>query len=427
MTVYTIKPGDTLMSIAVKYGVSVERICADNGLSPETELVVGQDIVLLVPLSVYTVKSGDTLFDISERSGVGIYKLLQNNPSLMGKTEIYPGQTIVLSEELPLLGEISVGGFAYTYIDEDSLRSALPYLTYLSVFSYGINEDGTLIEPENDERLILSAREYGTVPLLVFTSLNSQGVFSSELVNSVLSDETLRSRVKASLIETVKGKGYGGVDFDFEYIREDLSAEYARLIREVRDELGSDYTVFCDLAPKTSGDMEGLLYEAHDYPMLGSAATKLFLMTYEWGYSYGPPMAVSPVENVRRVIEYGVSAIPPEKLFMGIPAYGYDWKLPYVKGDGRAQTLSSVEAVELARQVGAEIMFDNVSMAPYFNYTDTGGAKHEVWFQNARSIEALSRLAAEYTLDGIAVWNLMRYFPSLWATLRGLYSFKKPK
>ncbi|MDD6094124.1 MAG: glycosyl hydrolase family 18 protein [Clostridia bacterium] len=425
MVIYTVKEGDTLSSIGAQYGISAERIAYDNSIDPELPLVVGQTLVLLFPVSVYTVTEGDTLFSIAEETGVGVYTLLQNNPVLMGMTEIYPGQTLVLSYPDAPLGDISLGGFAYTYIDEETLRRTLPYLTYLSVFSYGLNPDGTLVVPEGDERIVQIAREYGTVPLLVLTSLSSEGVFSSELINSILSDKALTATVIENVKNAVFSKGYGGVDMDFEYIAGELAANYAAFIDRLKNELGEGYVVFTDLAPKTSGDMQGLLYEAHDYGLLGSVSDRVFLMTYEWGYSYGPPLAISPVNNVRRVIEYALTEIPPEKIFMGIPAYGYDWKLPYVRGETRAKTLSSEEAVELAREVGADIQFDEVSKAPFFEYTDTDGAQHVVWFQDTKSVDALAHLAQEYSLYGISIWNIMRYFPQLWLVLNSLYNIRK--
>ena len=86
------------------------------------------------------------------------------------------------------------------------------------------------------------------------------------------------------------------------------------------------------LAPKTSAGQKGTLYEGHDYTAIGAACDAALLMTYEWGYTYGPPMAVAPIRNVRQVVEYALTEIPPEKIWLGVPTYGYDWTLPYEKG-----------------------------------------------------------------------------------------------
>ena len=57
----------------------------------------------------------------------------------------------------------------------------------------------------------------------------------------------------------------------------------------------------------------------------------------KWGYAYGPPMAVAPMPQVRRVAEYALARIPAEKILLGVPNYGYDWTLPYVQGGPRAR------------------------------------------------------------------------------------------
>ena len=85
------------------------------------------------------------------------------------------------------------------------------------------------------------------------------------------------------------------------------------------------YTVMVALAPKTSAGQPGLLYEAHDYAALGAAADDVLLMTYEWGYALSEPMAVAPIDKVEQVVRFAVSQIPPDKIFLGMPNYGYDW------------------------------------------------------------------------------------------------------
>ena len=143
-------------------------------------------------------------------------------------------------------------------------------------------------------------------------------------------------------------------------------------------------------------------------------------MTYEWGYTYGPPMAVAPLPNVRRVVEYALSRIPAEKIFLGFPNYGYDWPLPYERGTTRARSISNPEAVRLAVQNGAEIRFDEAAQTPYFNYT-AGGVAHEVWFEDPRSAKAKYDLVSEYALRGVGFWNFMRPFPAGFALLGAMF------
>ena len=147
----------------------------------------------------------------------------------------------------------------------------------------------------------------------------------------------------------------------------------------------------------------------------------MLLMTYEWGYTYGPPMAVAPIPQVRAVLDYAVRVIERGKIFLGVPLYGYDWPLPYVRGETRAESISSQYAVELALQNRAEILYDEAAQSPYFYYTARSGVRHVAWFEDARSIDAKLRLISEYGLQGVGYWSLMRAMPQNWTLLHALY------
>ncbi len=142
----------------------------------------------------------------------------------------------------------------------------------------------------------------------------------------------------------------------------------------------------------------------------GAKISDLYLA---WGYTYGPPMAIAPLPNVRRVVEYALTEIPADKIFLGIPNYAYDWPLPFVRGTTAATTIGNAQAIEIARANGAEIEFDEESMAPFFNYR-SGGITREVWFEDVRSIQAKFNLIREYGLAGGGYWNLMREFRANW-------------
>ena len=143
-------------------------------------------------------------------------------------------------------------------------------------------------------------------------------------------------------------------------------------------------------------------------------------MTYEYGYKFGPPLAISPINQVRRALDYAITRIPPEKLLLGIANYGYDWTLPYIRGESDAPSISTVEAIELAKRYGADIKFDETSMAPFFFYSDKAGRSHEVWFEDARSYNAKMDLIKEYNLAGGFIWDLMRDNPSGFVTINSL-------
>ncbi len=422
MLIHVVSSGETIYSIASYYGVSAESIVINNQLQNPNNLVVGQTIVILYPQRVYTAGEGDTLSSISKKTGVSVKTLRRNNPVVNTGLYIYPGQTIVLEFAQEKIGALEVNGYAYTYINDDILANCLPYLTYLSIFSYGLRPDGTLIYAD-DERLIRYAAEYGVKPILVLTSLTEQGTFSSENVAYFLSDYDAQTRFIEIIIPVLKQKGYYGADIDFEFIPPQYSVVFAEFIGRLSETLNEEGMVlFTALAPKTSADQPGLLYEGHNYRLIGEASDFVLVMTYEWGYTYGPPMAVAPIKSVKRVLDYAVTEIPREKIFMGIPNYGYDWPIPFIQGDMKAVSISNYEAVNIAAEFGAEIKFDEAAKSPTFMYDNS--QTHEVWFEDARSIQTKLTTAYSYGFRGVTYWNLMRYFPQNWLVLNSLFDIK---
>jgi len=420
MLIHRVSAGETIYSIAEYYGVSPESITFNNQLQNPDSLVVGQTLVILYPRTVYTVEEGDTLESISRDTGVSVTTLRRNNPVVNSGLYIYAGQTLVLEYEQDKIGNLDVNGYAYTYISDSLLAQCLPYLTYLSIFSYGITSDGNLIY-SNDDRLLRYAKEYNVKPILVITSITETGKFSSERVADLFSNYDAQQNLINNLVETLKLKGYYGADIDFEFIPSEYAETFAAFIGRLAAALNAEGMIlFTALAPKISADQTGLLYEGHNYELVGAASNYVLAMTYEWGYTYGPPMAVAPINNVRRVLDYAVSAIPPEKLFMGIPNYGYDWPLPFVAGQTMATSISNVDAVQIADSFNAEISYDETAQSPFFNYYN--GYNHEVWFEDAQSIEAKLLTANSYSLKGVAYWNLMRYFPQNWLVLNALFN-----
>lgn len=320
--------------------------------------------------------------------------------------------------------DIIVNGYIYPFVDPAVLRATLPHLSFISIFTYGITAQGDLV-PLDDSEVLAIVRESDALPLMVLTSLGPGGGFDSSVAHTVFNDPAISARLIENIATTVQAKNYAGIDFDFEYLLPEDREAYANIVNRTRERLTPmGKVVAVALAPKTYAEQPGLLYEAHDYALMGRAANLVLLMTYEWGYMFGPPMAVAPVNLVRRVIEFGVTQIPPSKILMGIPNYGYDWTLPYVEGNA-AEKISNTEAVERAARVGATIQFDETAQTPFYRYFDNQGRQHEVWFENEASIRAKLNLVAEFGLAGVSYWNLMDYFPANWVVLDSLFTTVK--
>lgn len=391
MEIYVVKAGDSVDSIAASLGASVNEIIFDNQLVYPYELAVGQ------ALFIGNSEKADETTD--GRAGA-------------------PGEK----------KEISVGGYAYPFINEWVLSQTLPYLSELAVFSYGFTREGELIAPLwDDEWMIREAYVYGVRPVLTLTPFGQDGQFNNMLINSVVNNFSYGENLIRNLLRVIGEKGYQGVDIDFEYILASDRDAFTEFVGRVAEQMrAAGYVTSVALAPKTSADQSGLLYEGKDYAALGALADHVLLMTYEWGYTYGPPMAVAPVNQVRRVVEYALTEIPANKINLGIPNYGYDWPLPYERGVTRATTIGNIQAVRIAVEQGAVIGFDDLSMSPFFTYEDKGsGALHEVWFEDVRSMQAKFDLIREYGLRGCGYWQIMQWFRANWLLLAENFTVRK--
>ena len=415
MPIHVVKSGETIYSIAQLYDVSADRIVYDNELAAQQNLVPGQALLILMTSRVHIVRKGQTVEQIAEEYSITVKNLYQNNPFLLNQTYLLEGQSLVISYEGEPLMQGRISGYAYPFIEPYILREVLLYIDEILIFSYGFTAEGELIPPQIDETWgIQEAWNQQVEPILVLTPFAETGTFNSGLIQILSENETVQDNLIENLLETVREKGYVGVDVDFEYIRPEDRVGYADFVNRLRETMNENgYRVSVALAPKTSSYQKGLLYEAMDYHLLGQSANTVFLMTYEWGYTYGPPLPVAPLPNVRQVLEYALTEIPKEKIVLGIPNYGYSWPLPYERGVTKARLIGNVEANVIAAERGVEIQYDERYQSPFFYY-EIGGRRYEVWFEDVRSIYAKLQLAAEKDIRGVGYWNLMRPFRANW-------------
>lgn len=371
MRIHVVAPGQTLYTIARTYGVSPGAITRANELQGLPYLVVGQALVIPVAGPARE----------KRRAEINAY--------------IEP-----------------VGG-RYSPVSLADARRAMPHLTYLAPFSFRARRDGTLQEPPLDD-LPRLARSFDVTPMMVVTNQEADQ-FSGDLARILMNDEQVQSRLIENIIATARRYGFRDIHFDFEFLRPEDREDYNRFLRRMAERIRREgFLISTALAPKISAEQRGQWYEAHDYRAHGEIVDFVVIMTYEWGYSGGPPLPVSPINEVRRVLNYAVTEIPPGKIMMGQNLYGYDWTLPYRRGGPPARALSPNEAVRLAARRHAAIQYDTTAQAPFFEYTDEQGRRHRVWFEDARSIQAKINLVKEMGLRGISYWKLGLPFPQNW-------------
>lgn len=358
---------------------------------------------------IYVVKPGDTLYALSQRFGVSVLDIARLN-QIPDPNILVEGQALLILNSIkdgPLTKE--VGGYAYPFISPWVLRETLPFLNRLNVFSYGFTPTGELLGPAITDQWVLQQARSANVPAaMVLTPLGRDGRFSNYLISALLDSTQAQAKLLEQIQKTLAEKGFSELNIDFEYIPEGDRDKFTAFVRMAQELL--EQTVSVCLAPKMSPMQRGVLFDGKDYAALGQIADKVLLMTYEWGYKYGAPQAVAPINRVREVLDYAVSVIPREKILLGLANYGYDWPLPYQRGRTAARTIGPIEAVEIAKRERTNIIFDNPSQSPWFQYTDFNGIRHVVWFEDVRSWDAKLDLVEEYGLAGVGIWTVMPYF-----------------
>lgn len=423
MFIHVIKQGENLWQLSRRYGVSVQQIAAANGLAHPEAVVVG--LALVIPArhpEQYVVQTGDNLWAIAQRFGVTVQAILQSN-KIATPSQIYPGLVIKIPEKSKPIIDVNAFSIQFDAAGAQEVRDFGGYLTYLCPFGYRIKADGTL-ESVNDEGLIQAAQSRNVVPLMAITNFTAQEL-GSNVAHAILSSTELQDKLLSNILSTMRRKGYKGLNIDFENVLPSDREAYNQFLRRTVNRLHPEnYLVSSSLAPKTSGTQKGLLYEAHDYAAHGEILDFVVLMTYEWGYRFGPPQAISPIDQIRAVLEYATKVIPVNKILMGFQLYARDWLVPHVKGQ-QANTFSMQEAVALAVQHGSEIHYETRTQTPFFRYTDAQGRHHEVWFEDARSAQAKFDLVKTYHLRGISYWVLGYPFPQNWLLLEDNFNIKK--
>ena len=367
---------------------------------------------------IYTVRPGDTLLQIADTFRVTPGSIIEAN-ELPNPDRLLTGQSLIIPSEYPVIRktDIAVNGYQYflgpdrTYI----VNETGPYLTILTPFAYTVNDSGGL-STIDDEALIRAAIENRLVPMMCIVNF-SGAARGEDVAHAVLNDPAAVRNLQANVLRIMRQKGYRGLNIDFESVPPEDRERYNDFLSETADLLHEEgYFISSAAAPKVGPEQRGLLYEAIDYPVHGRVLDFVILMTYEWGYRTGPPQAISPLDQIRRVLDYAVTVIPRNKIYFGFQIYARAWLLPHQPGM-EAETFSCQEALIRAVEHNAVIQYDETAQSPFFRYRDSQGRMYEVWFEDARSAQAKFDTVKEYDLAGISYWALGYPFPQNWTLL----------
>jgi spore germination protein len=411
MIIHVVEPGETILSIADYYGVSVKKIKIYNNMTEEDLLVIGEALIILIPEITYIVKEGDTLVQIADAFATTVIELLRYNPELSDSQSLYLGDEIVISFRGQKEHIIATNGFAYPFIDKKTLQITLPYLTYLTVYSYTVSATGDLNNLA-DEDVIKLAKAYGTEPIMMINPVSHNNEEAMQVVNSIISDITIEDKFISQILHILETKGYSGVSFHTPYIHPRYRENYRRHATKMLNSITS-------AGYKIIDTFENPIF-GFDYQFMTADLSGITLIVYEFGYSNRSALGTLCTENYRRAIAEFTKAVPSDLVSFGLPEQGYIYQLPFIPGYSQGRAISYKAALELAAQNEAKIIYDPLTNSVSFYFYS--GDEYLVRFWDVRSYDVFLKMVSEFNLHGVAIWNIMQWFPQLWMSVAVQYS-----
>ncbi len=295
-----------------------------------------------------------------------------------------------------------------------SLSSCGSCLNQISTLTFQMDSSGNIAGSTPTDGLSL-ANSKGILPFAAISNQTKSG-FDSSIAHSILSDAAIRQTAVTNILTLLKNNNFKGVNIDFENMLASDRAVFSQFIADLSHTLRADgYLTIVSVMAKTSDSPASSWVGTFDYHALGQAADRIQIMTYDENGPWGSPGPVAGYPWVEKVIQYAVSQIPPHKILLGLPAYGYDWNTTTNSGN-QAVTWKDIPA--LLSSTGATPQWNATEQSPYFTYKAQDGFSHTVWYENTDSITAKTRLVNTYHLAGVSMWRLGLEDENFWKAVQ---------
>lgn len=296
----------------------------------------------------------------------------------------------------------------------NSLYSNTDVIKTIAPFWATLGEDGTITDRGGNDHdsVVKFAHNNNVSVLLLVNNAKEQG--NKSPIHTILSTPLSRATAINNLEDYIKKYKLDGINVDFEMVdaqdRDNLSAFMQELSARLKPQ---GYIISIDVFPKQ--DESNDVSIAYDYAQLAKYADKIILMTYDNHGTWSNAGPIADIDWVEKNLKYALQSIPKNKLYVGLAAYGYDWSSKGV------ESLEYGALMDLAQRFNSSVIWDNPSKSPHFDYTDSDGTSHQVWFENSESLKHKIALVNKYDIAGAAMWKLGEEDPSSWLVLKSVF------
>jgi spore germination protein YaaH len=268
-----------------------------------------------------------------------------------------------------------------------------------------------------------TAREHGVALMPLVTNRG----FNQPLMHTVLDTPESRARAIRYLLYYALRDGYIGFQFDYENIKSFYRDKFSQFFHEAavefhRHRLLLTAAVVGKSVPGGSDDWSGV----YDYPRLARDADFLSIMAYPEHAGFSGPGPLAGLPWVRKIVEFTRSTMPASKISLGVPLYGFHWVAASHESTAKWQGRSSGYTATSAFLAANPPEWREDESAPRVTFTDAAG-RHELWYEDARSIGEKLSLTASHHLFGISAWVLGQEDPAVWDILARDYTIRHPR
>ncbi|MEW6274168.1 MAG: glycosyl hydrolase family 18 protein [Bacillota bacterium] len=303
-------------------------------------------------------------------------------------------------------------------------------LTLVAPFWYQLDPQGNgnlILHPdvsgEEIRQLVKTACDQNVKVLaLVHNLVYNKSINGREVAHQVLASKENRSTLIKNILAVIQENGFAGVEIDLENIYPADRQLFNQFIKELAGSLAFKKYYLSVALPARLDEQTGLSWsDSFDYGTIGRYAHQVVIMAYDEHGIFSGAGPVASLPWVEKVICSVLREMPPAKIILGIPAYGFDWN----HDRPEPRYLSYAIATATARRYQQAINWDERAQVPYFTYVDENSSHHEVYFENASSWAGKLDLAVKYNLGGVAVWRMGLEDPQGWEVLKSKFPLRK--
>jgi spore germination protein YaaH len=198
---------------------------------------------------------------------------------------------------------------------------------------------------------------------------------------------------------------YDGLQIDFELVPANDGEAFLAFLGELREGLGTK-----SLTVALPARLRAIKNDVYDYKKIAFLVDKIFIMAYDEHWATSKPGPVASMKWGRAVAAYGLSALGPEKLVMGLPFYGRTW------GNERTNRAMFYSGIERLKRENRVVTVGRDDGVPFFTYTIP--VEVTAYYDDDYSLAARLDIYRQMGVQLVGFWRLGQESTTIWQLLK---------